>query len=313
MLIFMVVGAIFFTTISNVKIYANDDMSSESLFMNDEFRNQSNESINYFQNQTEDIKESNLNSNVQTIVKELNNSEDNDTKVIKTTSSGGSSGGSGSYIITAVNSTPSNETNSTRNCTRDNPCLGDYTIAISITDHYDNKSIVIGGSHIDTKFIKETFDLVHTTFDYIPRGCYPIRTEGVGDETNTPDENNTNTPNENATNNNTEEYIEYEMIQVGEDVYIENESNINYLYYTYNGYQKAIRDEFAAIVNETTVYADGVFGKDHGRIYMIMYIKYYEDFLPIYQYWGLEINAETLELIKYKELNPNNRFNEIWW
>ena len=177
MLICMCIVTIFYTSISEVKIYADNDISSENLLINNDMINQSNESIISSYKQAELNLKSNSNSNP--VVLKSNENDNNETEIIEKIikSSGGSSLSSSSYVITTTN-----ETNTTRNCTRDNPCEGDFQFSISITDYYDGKTIIIEGDHINTDFIQETLDLVHTTFTYLPRGCYPIRREG-GDNT----------------------------------------------------------------------------------------------------------------------------------
>lgn len=95
----------------------------------------------------------------------------------------------------------------------------------------------------------------------------------------------------------------------------ENTGNIDYKFSGYNDYQNYVKEELEDLVGMDNL---GNYGGQEARyggsVYFLMYKKGEWDF---YNYWAVEVDAETGELIKYKDITDSegsrDRFGEIWW
>jgi len=96
---------------------------------------------------------------------------------------------------------------------------------------------------------------------------------------------------------------------------IDSEYKVDYKFTDFNDYQNYIKEELEDLVGMDNL---GNYGGQEARyggsIYFLMYKKGEWDF---YNYLAVEVNAETGELIKYKDITASDgsrdKFDEIWW
>jgi len=112
-----------------------------------------------------------------------------------------------------------------------------------------------------------------------------------------------------------------DIIQVGEDVSTNEEQNFNYKYSEYYDYEKEVLPQLESEINADVVGGYGSYERKDGKVYMVMHDEG-GDFNENYRFWAVEINGETGDLIKYKEISndgcpgqpgqcPDN--SELWW
>lgn len=94
-----------------------------------------------------------------------------------------------------------------------------------------------------------------------------------------------------------------------------NDEGVEYKFSDYSDYQDFVKDEVEDLVGmEELGNYGGQEAKYNGSVYFLYYKKGEWDF---YNYWAVEVDAESGELIKYKDITASDgsrdRFDEIWW
>ncbi|MCK4522144.1 MAG: hypothetical protein KAU20_06215 [Nanoarchaeota archaeon] len=95
----------------------------------------------------------------------------------------------------------------------------------------------------------------------------------------------------------------------------ETTGDIDYKFSDYNDYQNYVKEELEDLIGMDDI---GNYGGQEARYGGSVYFLYYKkggwDF---YHYWAIEVDAESGELIKYKDITTSDgsrdRFDEIWW
>jgi len=101
----------------------------------------------------------------------------------------------------------------------------------------------------------------------------------------------------------------------------ETTGEINYKFSDYNDYQSLASVQLEEILNieefDDGIYYSGYGGQEaryNGSVYFLLYKKGDWDFVS---YWAVEVDAESGELIKYKDITASDgsrdRFDEVWW
>jgi hypothetical protein len=112
-----------------------------------------------------------------------------------------------------------------------------------------------------------------------------------------------------------------DIIQVGEDISTNSEHDFIYKYKEYYDYEKEVLPQLEDEVNTEVVGGYDNYARMNGRIYMVMHDEG-GDFNENYRFWAVEINGETGELIKYKEISTDGcpgspgqcpDSSELWW
>ncbi len=94
----------------------------------------------------------------------------------------------------------------------------------------------------------------------------------------------------------------------------ETTGEIDYKFSDYNDYQDYIEGELSQLTGHEMHSYGGQEARYGRSVFFLMWDKGEWDF---YYYWAVEVDAESGELIKYKDITASDgsrdRFDEVWW